>query len=884
MNYVKICHWNANGVYHHKLELEQFLNANKIDVMLISETHLTDKYNFKICGYNFYDTKHPERKGHGGTGILIRQRIRHYVLQSHCSLSLQATSICIQLKDGNLITSSVYCPPNHQLTGEELSRFFDSLGHKFIAAGDFNAKHSFWGSRLITPRGRNLFKIIMNNGYDIASCGQPTYWPTDRRKIPDLIDFAVTKNINRSKIRTSTVYDLSSDHSPVVLEYVSEVVLDDSVNNSKKKAVNWINYRKYISSHIELKIPLKTECDINNAINKFNELLTHASQTATPVATRNHQWKVTSASEVELAVLEKRRLRRKWQKHRSPSDKALLVEAVNKLKELLKDSADKNFKNYISELSSSKDTNYSLWKATKSLKRPQQHQPPIRLNDGEWARSDSDKAKAFANHLEGVFAPHKIGQDCEPQPLSHQNAQVRSIRIKSKLVQAIVKHKIECKKSPGYDNITGKMLKELPGIAFKHIAQIFNAIFRIGSFPKSWKLSVITMIPKPGKDPTKVSSYRPISLLPILSKVFEKVLLHKLMPKIKNSGIIPLHQFGFQAEHSTIEQVHRIAAYIRKVYEEKKYCSAIFLDVAQAFDKVWHNGLIYKIQSKLPREFHQLLKSYLSVRRFKVRYKSHTTNERDIKAGVPQGSVLGPMLYLLYTSDLPESQRVLTSTFADDTAILSAHSDPVVASNILQDHLNEVENWLKKWKIKVNENKSVHVTFTLNKGTCPPILLNKVTVPQADNVKYLGVHIDRRLTWKKHIESKRDQLKLKMYSLYWLIGRKSSLDLDLKVLLYNSILKPIWSYGCQLWRTASNSNIEIIQRVQSKILRSITNAPWYVKNCQIHKDLNIAMVKEELQSNTVKYAKRLTDHPNPLAKNLLNTSNASRLKKKSLAV
>jgi len=142
-------------------------------------------------------------------------------------------------------------------------------------------------------------------------------------------------------------------------------------------------------------------------------------------------------------------------------------------------------------------------------------------------------------------------------------------------------------------------------------------------------------------------------------------------------------------------------------------------------------------------------------------------------------------------------------------------------------------------------------------------------LPQADELKYLGIHLDRRLTWCKHITTKRKQLDLKLQNLYWIIGRKSQLSLENKLQVYKVILKPVWTYGIQLWGTASNSNLEILERLQSKALRIITDAPRYVPNTIIKRDLQIPTAKQEARTLNANYRRRLDNHPNNLANTLL---------------
>jgi hypothetical protein len=424
------------------------------------------------------------------------------------------------------------------------------------------------------------------------------------------------------------------------------------------------------------------------------------------------------------------------------------------------------------------------------------------------------------------------------------------------------------------------MLHEMPHEGYQALLYIFNAIRRLQYWPAPLKQAKIIMIQKPGKNPTDVASYRPISLLPILAKILEKFLLRRLYRDTKLQEWIPSHQFGFRKAHSTIQQCHRITDIINKAFEEHKYCSAIFLDVSQAFDKVWHQGLLYKIKRTLPAEYLNILKSYLTDRHFSVSLNNKTSSLLPMLSGVPQGSILGPLLYTLYTADLPQSDKTILSTFADDTAIFSTDPDPIQTSANLQEHLLKIVTWTQRWKLKINKSKSSHVSFSLRRGQCPSVNINQSDIPQAETVKYLGIHFDRRLTWKEHVLTKRKQLDHKTRDIRWLISRHYPLSLENKIPIYKTVLKPIWTYGIELWGCASNSNIEIIQRYQSKILREITNAPWYVTNHTLHSDLHTPYVREVFQERIDTHRTAIATHSNPLMAPLLHLPITRRLKRR----
>jgi hypothetical protein len=175
---------------------------------------------------------------------------------------------------------------------------------------------------------------------------------------------------------------------------------------------------------------------------------------------------------------------------------------------------------------------------------------------------------------------------------------------------------------------------------------------------------------------------------------------------------------------------------------------------------------------------------------------------------------LGPLLYLLFTSDLPQVQGVTIGTFDDDTVLLTSHKEVHRASSILQEYLHTLHIWLKNWKITVNETKSKYITFMLRSDPSPPIYLNDVEIPSATTAKYLGLHLDTKLNWKEHIVKKWKQMDLHYKERHWLLGRSSPLSVNNKLLLYKTVIVPIWSYGIEVWGCASKLNTAIIQRAQ----------------------------------------------------------------------
>jgi hypothetical protein len=626
-------------------------------------------------------------------------------------------------------------------------------------------------------------------------------------------------------------------------------------------ATNWDIFQDYINHHINPAIRLKDHQDIERAVHDFTVLLQQAAWHSTPPLHPIPPETYLPLRIKEL-VQEKRRARRTWHHTRHPTDKRRLNNLTHGLHAAIKAFQNETFAYYIQNLDPNDCT---LWKATKFLKKPKNASSPLKRPDGTWARTPNEKAAAYAVHLVQTFTTENTRPDADIQTLLDAPFQL-SPPARSFTPAAVLEQisKITARKTPGHDLITADILKHLPRRAVTFITTLFNRILHLAYFPLQWKFAQILMIPKPGKPPTDVTSYRPISLLPLLSKIFERLLKHRILEIARSASLIPSHQFGFLKAHSTIHQCHRIVNTIREGLETKQICAAVFLDVKQAFDKVWHPGLLYKLKQHFPHHLYALLRSYLSQRYFDIKTNDSSPSYYPISSGVPQGSVLGPLLYLIYTADIPTKNTTIMATFADDTAILALDHDPRAAAAKLQEHLDALQSWLNRWRIHVNTDKSANINFTTRNIQTPPLLLNNDPIPQKKEVKYLGLHLDTKLTWRAHITAKKRQLNIQTRKLQWLIGRQSKLSLRNKIIIYKVILKPVWTYGIELWGCAKPSNTKILQNYQSKLLRTIAQAPWYVTNQTLHNDLSIPFISEVRRTQAARYTTRTRQHPNDL--------------------
>lgn len=378
-------------------------------------------------------------------------------------------------------------------------------------------------------------------------------------------------------------------------------------------------------------------------------------------------------------------------------------------------------------------------------------------------------------------------------------------------------------KAGGVDGISMKVLKTIIDFIRTPLADIFNSCIEKGIWPKPLKVAEVVPIYKSGKKhlPT---NYRPISLISNIAKLLEKIIHERLISFFDECKILSNNQFGFRKNRGTKEALACISNYIYNNYNQSLPTIAAFLDLAKAFDTVNHRLLLAKLEKYGIRgTVLCLLKNYLTDRAQLVKIGNHKSNSLSISTGVPQGTILGPLLFIVYINDLlslvPENCIV---SYADDTVILSSDTTWQKTEEKMNKYLLEVNNWIALNELSLNATKTVYMAYGIYKNSVPSSLnisINDLKIERVYSTKYLGVVFDFQMKWESHITYILNKTKylLFVFSKLSKIMHKKSL-----MTIYYAFFHSIATYGIIAWGGAYNNVLHLLESLQRRLLKIIS--------------------------------------------------------------
>lgn len=854
---LRIATWNANGIQTRKTELELFLAEFDVGVCMVTETFLKPGVAFALSGYRSYRR---DREGGPGGGVAVFFRASITAEKVSLATAIEAIGLRTKIDGRTHVFVAVYNPPSTSLSTTDFDTIFAEPGT--IIGGDLNAKDPAWGSRLTNPVGRQLRQIV---------CARPlvrvygpedaTHIPEDFRKCGDVLDIFLTFDCEELR-EVHTVHRLSSDHFPVLAEYGSveaRVVL--------KGKVNWISFAWHASQIVCPEDPLLPN-EIDTEAERVTTVIQDALRVSQSMVAPNRHNRLGLTWEEKALVRAKNQMKVKWSKHRDPRDKAALNRLQAQVKAMLRSKQEEEWRTSIDKANEN-DSNF--WRLLQKLKRRKDPNAPIRL-EARTLFEDQEKAEATADFFSKQFSNHLVStastvlqvedsKEClQRTPLLGTSPAVSLEEVQKKL------QILAWRKAPGIDEIPNKALRLLPRPAVICLVRLINAVLKHAVFPTIWQRAVLITIPKGRKDPTKLDNRRPISLLPGLAKLVESVIKDRIQDFAEEQGVFKVNQFGFRGKLGAVHKAAHLAAIVEANLRPRKRVIAVMLDVAKAYDRVWRDGLLHKMVSfGFPWNLCQLVRSWLSNRRFQARVGKCLSSVRVAQEGLPQGSALSPVLFNVFVADMPcfPRDRFLTTLqFADDTALVAIGPTMDATKNRMEKGLKEISTYVKKWKIELNPNKTEAILFGRKRPAENYISFEGSKVKFRPSATYLGVTFDRSMRFEKHARSRKFAAENRLRPLFSLTQPESRLGLRSRLQIANSVAIPAAVYGQEVWVTGSLKAAAILKTAQNKIYRRTLGAPWYIRNEEIRDEVGAEDLRETAWKRRRRMIEALKSHPN----------------------
>ena len=589
-------------------------------------------------------------------------------------------------------------------------------------------------------------------------------------------------------------------------------------------------------------------CDVDSYVDDFTNRIVEAARYNIKQTTGRGIWMrqkrtVWWNERCSRAVAERRRARRRLEKH--PSEYNLLVYRAKTLeaKKVCENCKRVSFQNYIEGVKY--DTpKREVWRKIRSIKNISfSNVMPIEDN-GVLITDPIQKANQYALHLQNIATPGKhailcnFNKEYEQACDRGQDQSYNGDITMEELVFAINTAK---NKASGLDDVTAVLLKNLPMNMISQLLNIMNESYMTGYIPDAWKVGLVVPILKSGKSTKEIESYRPISLLSCIGKLMERVIQRRLEYVVAEYGILQNSQLGFRKGESTMDVLLRIEHIVRKCMSEGKVCIIVYIDLKSAFDSVWSDGLIWKlINSGITGKMLRWLCEYFKNRKIQVRVQGHCSDKVEIKAGTPQGAVLSPLLFNIMMADMPDSKFVEKHIYADDITVTCCGKTTREVKKNLQQYLKDLFEWTETWGFQWNIGKTFMQHFTRRRMQCPIIRVQNQVVKYKKKHTILGLIFDSPLlTWKAHTEYLRNECLKRVQIMRSISSYSWGMSSRVLKQFYIAYIRAKLDYGSVLYASASNTMLKKLDVIQNACCRMVLGAKNSSPTLSVQVEANI---------------------------------------------
>ena len=830
---------NVDILSNKHAEFEAYIKAHKPQIICLNEIlpkttrDRTDWLNFEIPNY----TKHQPStdKINRGTVTFVHKSIESSPdvhLNSHpvvdavwCQLKLKQETVII----GNIYRNPNGTPENSAEINNMINAACDRHRCKnILIVGDFNYREINWNN-FTTPhfpshhcsqfmetiKGNFLHQVVSENtrqrGNDESSLldliltnestliSSVTYDPPLGKSDHSILLFTMKLCTTCNKPQTHTRLNFHKGDYEAMREDIAS--FDWKIEfEGRTVEESWSMLLNKLQKSISKHVPLK-----RNKPNKSHPLwFSKAAELA--IKRKNRAWKKYRSSQTQWAALKYRQARNnccsELRQIKFNIEKKIALEAKESLK--------------------------SFWSYVNSCTKTDSQIPDLIKPDGESTSDDTEKAQVLNTYFSSVFTDEYDRNEAPTLPAASSCIPTLSdIQTSEKEVLQLL-NEIDHTKSAGPDMLHPRLLYELRTVLTPPLTEIFNKSLLNGTLPYHWKLAKIIPIHKKGSK-SLPQNYRPVSLTSVVCKLLEKIVRLRLETHLKDHNLLSTFQYGFREGRSCTSQLLSAMEDWTKSTNNQHETDIILLDFAKAFDTVPHARLINKLRAyQINGSLLKWIENFLSQRKQQVAVSNNLSELHTVTSRVPQGSVLGPTLFLLYINDLPLHISSNVRIFADDTKVYrEIHNES--DRGLLQDDLNSLFDWSNKWKLNFNSSKCVHMHLG-KKSEATYYMKNpdltETQIKSSECERDLGIFINQSLKPSDHIT----KISARASQILGCIKRSFTyLDQDMLVTLYKTIVRPILEYGSPVWSPHLQKDkieIEKIQRRATKLIPGLKDLPY----------------------------------------------------------
>ena len=827
--------WNCYSINSNLIEFKNYIYNNKPHIICLTETWLKLIDKFKIPGYKIY---RKDRFGNGGgVSILICDSIKsrnHGTFSYYNDGVLETLVVQVQFRNVWADICVMYNPCKI-VSQNEFLFYFDNLSDNSIICGDQNAHHPMWAidsdtRTYLNPTGTNLANAFMQNtNFSLLTPpGTPTYL-NKKHSVQSTIDLVFGSGIFSYCDLVHPEDMLGGDHYPIsyCFNYTPVKLNSSGPETWNFSKLDWSEWRKKLVTNFSND---KSEKDLL----KVSQIIEDTTKECTNIGPKNikpKQHKPFWTSECSYHIALRRKAQKKYERFPSKENKTALNKQTAVVKRFMLTKKREKWQEFCNGLSYQVPVS-RVWRFFRTLNGNPNFDSsyPLKSLQNHQVLDNLEIADSFADHYSGTFNSNHGVEDCERKSMELQiavqltsNVDYNSDFQIHELKSAI--ESINTNSAMGVDLMHNRFFSNFPIDLLGELLAVINLSWRTANIPSQLKLSTLIPILKVGKDATKIESYRPISLLSCFAKLIEKLVYSRLYSFVENKSSIPIFQCGFRRNHSCVDVLTYLEHFIQLALRSKKVLLIVFFDIEKAFDNASHLQILYNLlQIGIKGRMLKWLTDFFTNRSSNVRIGCNFSECFPMVNGVPQGSILSPLLFSILMMDLPKYDLTHVLQYADDLSIFTVDDSIDSAVVRIQDSISRLNTWLRGIGLNINESKTSFMIFTRKKLTrIPTLSLNNTDINFVTSFKFLGVFLDGpTLTWKQHVSYLVNKSTQSLNVMKSLASTKWGAHRNMLILFYQSYIRSRIIYAIQVYSSASKSILSRLEIVQNSAIRIIT--------------------------------------------------------------